>query len=209
MAMTLSEVQTLLDETGIKYRVHDESSVALTWRTEHYRNAEGRAVVLVFVKLDLEGSYLKVFMPGAFTARGPHVDALLRACMILQWRTLLVQFEYDETDGEIRPIVEFPLEDAKLTSKQLGRCVRALVYLVDEYYPTLRRALDEGVFALPGPSPPPLPKGPARLIAEQLVASLKEEGLSDDDPTVALARRLLEDVARKHGPPADGPPTEA
>jgi hypothetical protein len=147
-------------------------------------------------------------MPGAFSAKGAHVDALLRACMVVQWHTRLVQFEYDETDGEIRPVVEFPLEDAKLTTKQLERCIRSLVFLVDEFYPTLKKALDEGVIELPEASKPAPPKGSAGAIAGALVASLEADGVADDDPRMVAARRLLEDIGKIGAQASEGPPSE-
>ena len=64
---------------------------------------------------------------------------------MIQWRTKLIQFEYDAKDGEVRPVVEFPLMDAPLTGAQLMRAVNGLVELVDSYHPVLRRALDGGV----------------------------------------------------------------
>ena len=57
----------------------------------------------------------------------------------------MIQFEYDDSDGEIRAIIEFPLEDAELTRRQLLRAVQALVQIVDKYHPVIYKALREGV----------------------------------------------------------------
>lgn len=75
--------------------------------------------------------------------------------MEVQWQTKLIQFEYDRNDGEIRPIVEFPIEDSTLTARQLMRCILGLVEIIDNYYPVLRWALDEGVVEFPVEVPPP------------------------------------------------------
>jgi hypothetical protein len=60
--------------------------------------------------------------------------------MEIQWETKLIQFEYDDTDGEIRPIVEWPVEDGTVTSMQLARAILGLVMIVDRYYPVLEQA---------------------------------------------------------------------
>jgi len=57
----------------------------------------------------------------------------------------MIQFEYDDSDGEVRAIIEYPLEDANLTRRQLLRSVQSLVQIVDKYHPVMYKALREGV----------------------------------------------------------------
>ena len=64
---------------------------------------------------------------------------------MVSWKTKMIQFEYDDSDGEVRAIIEFPLEDAELTRRQLLRSVQALVQIVDKYHPVIYKALREGV----------------------------------------------------------------
>jgi hypothetical protein len=64
---------------------------------------------------------------------------------MVQWKTKLIQFEFDARDGEVRPVIEFPLEDAPLTSKQLLRCLSGMTELVDKYHLVLMRVLDQGI----------------------------------------------------------------
>ena len=108
------------------------------------------AALLIAITLEEEGQYVKIFAPSAFNADGSdYLDVFLRTCMMVQWKTKLVQFEYDPSDGEVRPIVEFPLEDATLTERQLMRSVSGLVGLLDHFAPTLQKALDEGIVEMP------------------------------------------------------------
>jgi hypothetical protein len=99
---------------------------------------EKRLVVVVL--LEENGEYIKVFSPHAFEAKGRHAGDVLKACMEIQWETKLIQFEYDESDGEIRPIIEWPIEDGTVTSKQLARAIMGLVLIVDRYAPVLAQA---------------------------------------------------------------------
>lgn len=146
MATSLREVSGFLDDLGLQHDMRDEH-ILLPFATERYRDLEGESGLLLAIRLEEDGRYFKLFAPNAFELAGVFPDAFLRAAAIVQWRTKLVQFEFDETDGEIRAIVEFPLEDARLTAAQLGRCVRGLVQLLELYGPPLQRALATGEIA--------------------------------------------------------------
>ena len=135
----------MLTSEGLNFRVNDDNTITLGFQTETYRNVLGEPGVMVVIELLEEGGYIKVYAPNAFDASGEFADVLMRACVMVQWKTKLVQFEYDVRDGEVRVIVEFPLEDAPLTQRQLIRCVHGLIGILDEFYPVLHRALHEGV----------------------------------------------------------------
>ena len=166
MATTLKEIRSNLDSLGIKYQEQD-GRLGIFFTTERYRDAEGNARILLVLQLDEDGRYFSLFSLGAFRISGRHVDAFLRACSMVQWETKLVQFEYRADTGEVRPTVEFPLEDGTLTALQLKRCILGLVGLVDEYYPTLQRALAEGIVSMPRRSGPAV-QGVRRALHEAL-----------------------------------------
>lgn len=145
MATTIEAIAGMLAAEGLNFQLNDDETISLGFQTETYRNILGDPGVMVLIQVLENGEYLKVFAPNAFDARGEFADVLLRACVMVQWKTKLIQFEYDVSDGELRVIVEFPLEDAVLTHRQLIRCVHGLVGILDEFYPVLYRALHEGV----------------------------------------------------------------
>jgi hypothetical protein len=82
----------------------------------------------------------------------------------ISWETKMLQWEYDPSDGEIRAIIEFPLEDSTLTEKQFNRCLHGLVQIVDEMaMPRLNVVMETG-------------KDPGDLEAgERLLLTLQEE----------------------------------
>ena len=62
----------------------------------------------------------------------------------------MVQFEYDSDDGEIRAIIEFPLEDTPLSKAQLVRVMSTLSSVVDLYHEEIVKALTiDGDYGLP------------------------------------------------------------
>ena len=149
MAMTIDEISTMLTELGIKHDKKNETTIFTGFGTPTYRAPEGREGIGLVIELFENGEYFSIYAPKAFVAQGPHLDAFLKACLVTQWKTKLIQFEYDSNDGEIRPIIEFPIEDGKLTKKQLERCVKGIVHIMDKMYPSLKKTLDEGVFDFP------------------------------------------------------------
>jgi hypothetical protein len=146
MATTYDTIRTFLDGPGCAYQFDEEQQVLVTgFKTENYVSPAGEKGIPVIIKLEENGEFLKVFSPAVY-----HVPAdqnqlgvflvLLHIC----WRTKMLQYEYDPTDGEIRAMIEFPLEDAELTERQFMRIVFSLVELVDRYDPVIRRAIETG-----------------------------------------------------------------
>lgn len=146
MAVTIQQIGKFLDENDIHYALKDDSTLITGFTTPNFRDCDDNEKhILIVVKLEEDGEYFKCFAPMAFKATGEHARAFLEACMSIQWQTKLIQFEYDAGDGEIRPIIEFPIADGTLTARQVVRCVHALVQIVDDNFDTLDRAMKTGV----------------------------------------------------------------
>ena len=148
MAMTLDEIAGLMDELGLKYSKNEEKGHILSgWSCDNYKDAEGHKGIGIIIKLEENGEFIKVFTPNAYKYKeGANLLFVLEACMYVSWRTKMVQFEYDPSDGEIRAMVEFPIEDGKVTAKQLKRILAGLPAIIDEYDVMIRTAIEEGKF---------------------------------------------------------------
>jgi hypothetical protein len=146
MAATLQQISEFLTNREIKHKVVEEKNFILTGtRTDNYLDNDGEKGISIIIKLEEKGEYLKVFAPSCYQypPDGPNRNAVFQACLMVSWMSKSIQFEYDVKDGEIRCVIEFPLEDALLTEKQLMRCIMTIVALVDDY--------DERM-AAPGPA---------------------------------------------------------
>jgi hypothetical protein len=161
MATTLLEVQAFLDQAELNYRVEQPQAsiiVPFTGLTQYQCPVTGDPTLLVVIHVDEGGRFIKVLSPYAFsTEYAAFPDAALRACTELCYRTKGIQAEFDPEDGEVRMIVEFPLEDARLTAAQLHRCICTLTELVDEFAPVFDAAaasgdVDWSTFGEPNPS---------------------------------------------------------
>lgn len=187
MAITINEIAKFLDDNKIHYTLDESGKLVMGFTTPTFCDCDdGEKHMLVVISLEENGEYFKCFAPLAFKAVGEHKRALLEACMSVQWHTKLVQFEYDSTDGEIRPIIEFPIEDGTLTAKQVVRCIHALVQIVDDSYTALDKAIKTGEVDFSK-------TGAARARVSSLIANLKDmvtSGMLTTEQAEELARIL-------------------
>jgi hypothetical protein len=172
MAMTLDDIAAILDEMGFGYNRSFEESIAFSMQmqTYHRDGAPDEKLLDLMVQLPEDGEYFALYAPSAYRVQGEHEAAFLQACAMVQWGSKLVQFEWDHTDGEVRPIVEFPLEDHAITRKQFERCVAGICEVLDHFDASLRRAATTGVVEMPAGN---RPEAGDRSAFEELVARVK------------------------------------
>ncbi|MBD1846380.1 hypothetical protein H6F89_23745 [Cyanobacteria bacterium FACHB-63] len=142
MAATLQQIAGYLDHKAWKYRIDEEGSRILTG--VYGENLED---FLIVIQLDEEGEFFEMFAPRVLSGvkDHPHKAAILQTMLAISWETKMLQWEYDPSDGEIRAIIEFPLEDSTLTERQFNRCLHSLVELVDELaLPRLKAVMETG-----------------------------------------------------------------
>jgi hypothetical protein len=167
MAANLQQIGKYLDNLGWEYRIDDEEERIITGV-----EADNIEDFLIVVQLDEEGRFFRLFAPQVLSGiqEHPHKPAILQTMLSISWETKMLQWEYDPSDGEIRAIIEFPLEDSILTEKQFNRCLTGLIQLVDSVaMPRLQAVMDTG-------------SDPGNLeLGERLLLSIQEQapGLLD------------------------------
>ena len=182
MAVTIAELEGLIKEVGIQHYDVQDDFIRFSMEMDCYATPDGEDVLRLVIELSEEGEYVKIFSPRAYQVQGEHADAFLRAAAIVQWKTKLLQFEWDPSDGEVRPIVEWPIEDGTLTAKQIGRCISGMMQLLDQFHPVLEVARLTGAVDFPDDREATI----GRLQA--LIDKLKkpDEPSDDDAPPTAL-----------------------
>jgi len=140
MATTLDQIAGFLTSKDLKFnREYDRGMIVVPFRHEDDQP------LMVVVRLEENGEFLKIFTPTLFRyLDGPNKLALMESLLLTSWETKMLQWEYDPTDGEVRAIVEFPLEDAQLTLKQFSRAFDGLIQLVTRFYPRLKKVIETG-----------------------------------------------------------------
>lgn len=142
MGTSVQKIAAFLDHKGWKYRLDEENQ-------RIYTGVKGESIehLLVVVELEEDGEFFSIYAPQVLSdvQNHPHKAAILQAMLSISWETKMLQWEYDPSDGEIRAIIEFPLEDAELTERQFNRCLHGLVQLVDEMaIPRLAHVMETG-----------------------------------------------------------------
>ncbi|MEO0410180.1 MAG: hypothetical protein AAF289_22770 [Cyanobacteria bacterium P01_A01_bin.135] len=142
MAVTLEELASYLENSIWSYRMdHAEQRLLIEGHAAHLDN------FLIVAQLEEDGEFFKLFAPQVLTGlqHHPHKLAILQTMLRISWETKMLQWEYDPSDGEIRAIIEFPLEDATLTERQFNRCLDGLMEIIDEIaMPRLLAVLETG-----------------------------------------------------------------
>lgn len=142
MAASLQQIAHYLDERGWQYKIDKENNRIITGVM-----AENVDNFLIVIQLDEDGEFFKLFAPQVLSGiqNHPYKDAILQTMLCISWETKMLQWEYDPTDGEIRAIIEFPLEDSPLTERQFNRCLNGLIQIVDEVaMPRLKHVMETG-----------------------------------------------------------------
>jgi hypothetical protein len=142
MAATLEQLAGYLDKKEWRYRLEAEDNRIITGVY-----AENIERLLIVIQLDEDGEFFEIYAPRVISGvkDHPHKNEILQTMLCISWETKMLQWEYDPVDGEIRAIIEFPLEDAVMTERQFNRCLYSLVQLVDELaLPRLQTVMDTG-----------------------------------------------------------------
>ena len=167
MGANLKQIANYLDNLGWDYRLDDKEDRIITGvEADHLED------FLIVVQLDEEGKFFRVFAPQVLGVNQdhPHKGAILQTMLAISWETKMLQWEYNPSDGEIRAIIEFPLEDSILTEKQFHRCLSGLIQIVDGIaIPRLKQVMATGI-------------DPGNIeLGERLLLSIQEEapGLLD------------------------------
>ena len=150
MAMTMSDLQELLDELELRYHVvadHDVIMVGFSSDPDDssYRDRDGDPSIALALRLsEGPGEFLSVFAPMAWVlGQTAHLPAVRETLIAIQSRFKMVKF--DIAQGMIFPNVELPLEDGRLTGNQLQRVIGALLQVLEKFHVVVRRAIDTGV----------------------------------------------------------------
>jgi hypothetical protein len=146
MSVKLDEITQMLEALEIKaFPLPDQEGVIAGFETSSYIDSEGENTLKIVILLEEDGEYLKVFSPMMYQLTdSSHRPAVLQTLLNICFVTKMLQFEFDPRDGEVRAIVEFPIEDSTLTAKQLSRCISAIRFLGDEYHAMIMDAIENG-----------------------------------------------------------------
>ena len=199
MAVEISQIVEHLQNAGIHHELHEVTKEpVIFFQTNNYVNVQGTNVLMVVIQVTERGEYLKFFAPSAYyIPEDETAYAVLKTFAIIAWRVKLVDFEVDPTDGEVRPTIDFPVEDAKVTQEQVVRCCKTLSRVVDLMDKYIRHAIlyQTVHFAL------------LQDNVHELAQSIPEEELPTEEELIAKLRQIQRNQTTTQ-PTAEPTPTE-
>ena len=138
MSTTLSACARLLTEARVRHHVdvHD-AAIRLVFLTRHYENPRGEKLAVVGIETPDDGHRLRVSIVRAFAANGNQAAACLALCRLAA-ETPLVGVEYDADGDGIRLVAETPIEDGRVTKRQLLAIIDAVVEAAETWHTALR-----------------------------------------------------------------------
>jgi hypothetical protein len=146
VAASLSEIEEFLTTQGLSYSLDEVNGQVITgFSMENYINRDGEKYLQIVIKLEENGEFIKIFTPSCYQYSGGNQGVLFQVLLMISWKTKMIQFEYDHSDGEVRVVIEFPLEDSSLTERQLMRGVVSLAQIIDKYHSAMVNAMEQGV----------------------------------------------------------------
>ncbi len=151
MATTLKELEALFQSIGWKYKCRQEDPDSAdgylysAFPTKHYRDADGDSVVTFIFNVQESGELIKIVVPRLYSCINPQFRrAFFEVAIRKTFEKKLCFYDYDHRDGEIRMLLDLPLEDACLTERQIKRIVQAMLMHIDTNDESVRAAVERG-----------------------------------------------------------------
>ncbi len=151
MATTLKELESLFDQIGWKYKSQPDSSngnegvLYSGFPTKSYKDSDGDNYVTFVLNVQEDGELVKIIIPKLYNCiNTQYRRAFFEVAIRKTFEKKLCFFDYDHRDGEIRMLLDLPLEDSSLTEKQIRRIVRSMLNHVDANDEVVRAAVETG-----------------------------------------------------------------
>ena len=166
--MESTELRHLLEECGLKcIDGRDSNLLGLL-------EFNGEKIPLV-IACEADGMVVKLRTFELLSApAASYRRALLSALLEINYRVKLVKFGFSPEDGEVSACIDLPLSGARLTQKQVDRCLRQMRRTLAAHLPRLREIVITGID--PG-------LGGGGSLDRTDVAEILEEAIRDSDRT--------------------------
>ena len=215
MPLSLQQVEEFLDEHDLTYMTAIERdavliSFAVDPQQTTYRDRDGDPTIQFVIAVTEQGGFLSIFAPQAWNlADCPHKGAVFEAIASIQSQYKMMRFDYDPADGEIRPNVELPVEDAEVTSDQFHRLMHGLYRGMQRFDGVIRHAMLTGEVSFASVPPdedeaaPPPSIARLQRLADEAGGIEELERIACGSDEAEERPRTAHDVSRTPAQPSD------
>lgn len=146
---TIEHIKGFLDEWSLKYVSRTEDSIGIGFKTSGMScdQYEGRSQINIFVRLQENGGFLSICAHPCWNiSKSPYRSVVLEAFLEIMSKYKAIRFDLD-SNGDVRPNVEIPIEDSSLTCLQFHRALGCILGCIDVYHPAIVGAMEKGVLS--------------------------------------------------------------
>ena len=173
MAKTIEYLQNLLAAHGYACQQMLDVIVGTQVPTKVYKSPAGEQALEILLSFDRPNDCVAVEIIRAFDLRkAQHREATLACVLSAAARTPLLRTVLDQADGEIRLRVDCPCGPDGASDEQVLQAVRLLSCAVENWYPEVTAAMEEGAFD-------------ANNVTRITLARLNQPGVQKPDVTAA------------------------
>lgn len=140
MSLSFSEFQAIVKQSGIKYFLHPEKPMML------FGACRGKNYYYNIISLELNGEFFQLrSLHNLYCPKDhPHLLPVLKLLGAINYKSRLVKFGWDPSDGEIMASADMWLMDNKLTVEQWERILQNFLSILDLNYQRLKQVLETG-----------------------------------------------------------------
>ncbi len=140
MTLSISQVQNLADQAGLKYFLDPSGSSLLYLMTGVFHQYQ------VVILVEVDGRFLQFRSVGYLNCPpdSPHRDAVMRLLAAINYKYRMIKFGYDESDGEIAVYADMWVMDGTITPAQFKTVLDLYSQDMDLSYPRLKFCIENG-----------------------------------------------------------------
>ena len=149
MAITIEEIESLLDDVGFSYNRNNSDTIVTIFNSYNYHNLNNEKIFTIVVQLLEGGQLIKFFHPMAYQLDGEKALlklAGLESFVYLSTHLPLVEFIYDPADGEICPTFFIRIEDEHPTSEQFQDFMTVIPKILDSFHDSIMKIMNAKLF---------------------------------------------------------------
>jgi len=137
MPTSLSACARLLAKLGLRHHVDaDDGVIRLVFVMREYRNLRGEHLAVVGLETPDEGRRVRAYISRAFAPGADPASTCLALCGLAADMPL-VAVEFDADQGDLRLVVEAPVEDRTLSASQVAAIIDRLVEAAETWAPLM------------------------------------------------------------------------
>jgi hypothetical protein len=148
MPVSPEAIQGYLMQAGLNFGTSDHGAnghFMLSFKTKRYINPEGEKSLMLLITVGEDGRYIELAACNMYSAaEAKSIGRLSELLLDINFRSKLLRFELDRSDGEIRATAEAVPQDGSVTFQSFMRMLTMFPSAADRLHPSITKVLKTG-----------------------------------------------------------------